>query len=338
MPSPTLEDRLRVLETLEPASRPANRLHATPPARRWKTGRTVLAGAALVGVLIVGVLVAGSTQRGAAPAASSTADKTAQPAPLDAPIVGTDGRVLKPEAAKRQLAAANAAVEACMLSHGATKQPIQGGGFAYDDPGNKAAAACKAVAVGAESVADSAKTAAANASQIAAQHAYGACILNDPNATPADVKTLATSPKGLACQTLINSVAGDDVVLAAIAAETIQARPLDDDGHFSLIFAGRTTRAQAATALGDTVQADQSGAEEVIVIAFDGAFVPPSTPAGVTPNRAKTLAYIVNSDGLVTDLAVRNVPFVAPDTVIKAGFGTVPIDPKTGSIILSTPG
>ena len=109
-------------------------------------------------------------------------------------------------------------------------------------------------------------------------------------------------------------------MLAVIAAETIQARPLDDDGHFSLIFAGRTTRAQAATALGDTVQADQSGADEVIVIAFDGAFVPPSTPAGVTPNRAQTLAYIVNSDGLVTDLAVRNVPFVAPDTVLKAGF------------------
>ena len=192
--------------------------------------------------------------------------------------------------------------------------------------------------VGAASVADSAKTAAAHRSQVAAQHAFGACILNDPNATPADVKTLATSPKGLACQTLINSVAGDDVVLAAIAAETIQARALDDDGHFSLIFAGRTTRAQAATALGDTVQADQSGAEEVIVIAFDGAFVPPSTPAGVTPNRAQTLAYIVNSDGLVSDLAVRNVPFVAPDTVIKAGFETVPIDPKTGSVIVSTPG
>ena len=124
MPSPTLEERLRVLETLEPAIRPADRIDATRPPRRWKTGRTVFAGVALVGVLIVGVLVAGSSQRGAAPAASSTPDKTAQPAPLDAPIVGTDGRVLTPEAAERQLAAANAAVDACMPSHGATKQPI----------------------------------------------------------------------------------------------------------------------------------------------------------------------------------------------------------------------
>ena len=74
------------------------------------------------------------------------------------------------------------------------------------------------------------------------------------------------------------------------------------------------------------------------MIAFDGAFEPPTSPAGVTLNRSKTLAYIVNSDGLVTDLAVRNVPFDAPDTVTKTGYAIVPIDPQSGSIIVSTPG
>ena len=127
-------------------------------------------------------------------------------------------------------------------------------------------------------------------------------------------------------------------MLAAIVAETTQARPLDDDGHFTLTWAGRTTRAQAAAAIGDVVQPGQSGAEEVIVIAFDGAFEPPSHPAGVTPARAKTLAYVVTADGHVSDLAVRAEPFVAPEGISKVGYGDLSVNPPEEKVVVSVPG
>ena len=45
---------------------------------------------------------------------------------------------------------------------------------------------------------------------------------------------------------------------------------------------------------------------------FEGAFVPPTGPGGVTPVRARTFALVIEPGGLVGDLSVVNVEFHAP--------------------------
>jgi hypothetical protein len=314
MPSPTLEERLRVLETLEPAVRPANRVDFRSPPRPWHTGRTLLATVALVGVLIGGVLVAGSTKRGSTQAAPSAAAKTVTPVPLEAAVIAADGRAETPEPARSRLATVNAALDDCLTRHGASKRPIGGGGFAYDDPGGQAAAACKVVAAKAESVTGGKEAQAANARRSAAQHAYGACVINDPNATPKDVAAVSGSPAGVACRTLINAVADDDGVLAAIVTATTAARPVNDGGHFTLTWAGRVTRDLAAPAVGLHPTGGGTGDETAVLVAFDGAFHAPPGAEASPPATAPTLVYQFDAEGRVRAYRLSRGPFVAPDT------------------------
>jgi hypothetical protein len=297
----------------------------------------VLAAAALVGVLVLGVLVAGSTQHGATTAASSTAEKTVTPTPLEAAVIGADGRADTPEPIRSQLATVNAALEDCMIGHGATKQPLAGGGFAYDDPGTRAAAACKVVAVKAASVADSKKAQAANATRAAAQHAYGACVLNDPNATPTDVAPVAGSPAGVACRTLINAIGLDDGVLAAIVTATMAARPLSDGAHFTLTWAGRMTRDLAAPIVGLQPTRDATGAEKVVVVAFDGTFQAPRGPDGTNAARPSTLAYQFDAEGRISDYGFGADPFVPPDGQTLVATNVTTLSPKEEAAARSEP-
>ena len=166
-----------------------------------------------------------------------------------------------------------------MTGHGATKRPTGDGVDGYDDPGGKAATACQLVALKAQSVADGKAPYSPEARLAATQSAYGACALGDPAATADDVAPVATTPAGVACRTLINGLAGrhrarrdrrrDDP-----GSPARRRRPLHAD-------MGRAHDPRpAAAAIGDVVQPGDSGAEEVIVIAFDGSFEPPSAPAG----------------------------------------------------------
>jgi hypothetical protein len=244
-----------------------------------------------------------------------------------------------PDPAKRRLATLDAVVDDCMTENGATRSGALGSpDVAYTDLLGTATKACEAQIGKRADYEASDELRSARAMTAALQRAYGACVLANPDATPAVVAPVAASPAGVACRTLLNPLAGDDGVLAAIVTETTKARGFDDDGHFTLTWAGRTTRAQAAAAVGDVVQPGQVGTDAVIVVAFDGSFVPQSSPGGVTPARSKTLVFILAADGQVSDLAIRAEPFEAPDSVSRVGTGIIPNGPPSGSVTGTTTG
>ncbi len=318
MPDPTLEERLRVLETLDPAFRPIDRAETAAAPRRRQPGRGLLGALALVGLLVAGVVIAssGRVRSSSQPgAASGTDQQVTVGTPFEGAQIGPNGAAAMPESVSSRIAALNATLDSCLTDNGATKAPVAEGGtggVAYDDPGGKAAAACATVSRRLDAYGESEEVRRAGAAQRALQKAYGACVLTDPNATPRDVRSVATSSAGVACRLLLNPLAGDGELLAAIVAQTPYARALDDDGHIALKWAGRTTRGFAASAFDYTLSTGQSPADEVGLVVFDGAFVPPSTPAGVTPSRARTLALVIEPDGVVGDLSIRNVEFIPP--------------------------
>ena len=227
MPSPTLEDRLQVLETLEPASRGNDGAVVAARPRRW--GRSVLAGAALTALLVGGVLVAGSggSSSPLAPAASSTGTSTpAEPepekgniqiTPLEPATIDAKGFVALPDPPKGRLEALNVVVDDCMTENGATRVGEGlGPTTVYDDPTGKGATACAGLVKKRNAFAEVDQVAEARQRRVTLQRAYAACVLADPDATPAGVELVAASPVGVACRKLLNPVAWDVRFLAAI--------------------------------------------------------------------------------------------------------------------------
>ena len=93
-------------------------------------------------------------------------------------------------------------------------------------------------------------------------------------------------------------------------------RSLDDDGHFTLAWAARTTRERAAQELGIDVPPAGPAKREVIALVFDGAFASPS--GGESSKRARLLTRVIDIDDDATIVVedAHDEPFVPPTVVV----------------------